>query len=971
MSAKMLPADSSMRPSALQLGLRAGLLALALAAGAARPALALDADSADDVCAPAANPCNVTSEIDVVSGSTLDFGTRTVSVSGSGRFDFGAGSGTILCGNFSASTSGAAINARGPSGFPGFTQSGIVSIEARRSCSAGTRACLDDTDCQLGQCSVRRCSLRPTQLCTSEANCQLGICQPNRRCSSLASARCETNADCDFGSCPAQLTCEGENRSPVACNQNADCQFGTCSAGSGSIDLNGSVAGNSDAPGALLLRAADGIVVRKTVNLNGSSTDADGGTLELTAEAGSVEIQTKPTMSSGSASQGGTLVATAGLDVVVTADIDARGGEFDGGSVTFDAGRDVILAKEILANPASGEASGGEVIASAGRDIALQAVSATNRARIVTDGNSGGDGGSQTWSAERDMIVAVNARIENNAPSGEGVGGDIEIETGRDFVFAGVIEAKGKGNKSGGGFFELFLGGKAQTMAGSVLDVGGSAEGGGFLELTAVGDLAHSGLADATASNGGSAGNLSMRSLADATVGGTYSCGGLGGGGSGRIELDACRLRLTATANLDNRASAAENALVARESMNLASGSRVSATQGANYFFYRSPAKPPVVAGSVTPAAQLILDSDLVGCPVCGNGEIDQTETCDDGNLTGGDGCSAGCQNEKCIAQTPGYPAVPLCDDDNGCTVDTCNTALAGGTCEHQFLCDDEIACTVDTCVDEECVFVPDDSRCVDALPCTTGVCSAATGCTQVANSAPCDDGQFCTVGDVCSNFQCGGSPRNCSDSIACTVDSCNESTNACVSTPNHGACSDGAFCNGAEICSATLGCTGGTATDCGFLDDVCVVGYCDESGDTCATQSTNGGGACDDLNVCTENDRCSGGNCKGAPIPGCVACGNGTVDGGEQCDDGDARYLPGDYCRANCTRIPCAKPTDSSGPLPKASDALFILKVVVGQLLCDLRVCDADNSGKITAADALRALRVAVGQDVPLLCPP
>ena len=31
---------------------------------------------------------------------------------------------------------------------------------------------------------------------------------------------------------------------------------------------------------------------------------------------------------------------------------------------------------------------------------------------------------------------------------------------------------------------------------------------------------------------------------------------------------------------------------------------------------------------------------------VCGDGELDAGETCDDGNTTPGDGCSAGCQTE-------------------------------------------------------------------------------------------------------------------------------------------------------------------------------------------------------------------------------------------------------------------------------------------------------------------------------------
>lgn len=44
------------------------------------------------------------------------------------------------------------------------------------------------------------------------------------------------------------------------------------------------------------------------------------------------------------------------------------------------------------------------------------------------------------------------------------------------------------------------------------------------------------------------------------------------------------------------------------------------------------------------------------GCNPCGNGRIDSGEQCDDGNSTGGDGCSAMCQNESgqhCVDSTP------------------------------------------------------------------------------------------------------------------------------------------------------------------------------------------------------------------------------------------------------------------------------------------------------------------------------
>lgn len=51
-------------------------------------------------------------------------------------------------------------------------------------------------------------------------------------------------------------------------------------------------------------------------------------------------------------------------------------------------------------------------------------------------------------------------------------------------------------------------------------------------------------------------------------------------------------------------------------------------------------------------------------------------------------------------------------------------------------------------------------------------------------------------------------------------------------------------------------------------------------------------------------------------------------------------------------------------------TDALTTLKAAVGQVECELTVCDANFSGGITAGDAQRVLQYAVGQDVTLNCP-
>lgn len=52
------------------------------------------------------------------------------------------------------------------------------------------------------------------------------------------------------------------------------------------------------------------------------------------------------------------------------------------------------------------------------------------------------------------------------------------------------------------------------------------------------------------------------------------------------------------------------------------------------------------------------------------------------------------------------------------------------------------------------------------------------------------------------------------------------------------------------------------------------------------------------------------------------------------------------------------------------AADALYALKVAVGSAECDLCICDVNDSGGVTAADALAILRGAVGLPIVFQCP-
>jgi len=66
----------------------------------------------------------------------------------------------------------------------------------------------------------------------------------------------------------------------------------------------------------------------------------------------------------------------------------------------------------------------------------------------------------------------------------------------------------------------------------------------------------------------------------------------------------------------------------------------------------------------------------------------------------------------------------------------------------------------------------------------------------------------------------------------------------------------------------------------------------------------------------------------------------------------------------------PCAQPT-SSGPIPVASDCLYILNAAVGSSACAIEcVCAPKGVLPTTATDALFCLRAATGSPVELACP-
>ncbi len=582
---------------------------------------ALDASSAADVCATNADPCIVNETVHVAPGAILDFGTRQVSVVEGGTLDFGAGSARIWSGPFVATTRRDAIVATGP-GADGGSDSGTVLIAARRSCSAGSppAACAGDDECQLGTCSTRRCSTRPQFTCNGDLDCQVGPCLASHHCAASPTfLRCETDADCDFGTCPAQLSCSRFTYAGHECSDDSECDLGTCTSGDpASITIDGAIEGSSEFPASITLRAADSVSIGGPVDLTGRSLESDGGDLTIETGHGDVTIAAKVRVRSGGAATGGTVEVDSGRDVTVSGALDVSGGDFDGGTIDIAAAQDITIDANLSANSKKGAGYGGDILVAAGRDLAIgggsHPIRMTNSAH--RDGeNFSGDAGLIDLTAVRHATIAPNVRILSFGSMPDGYGGQLFLDVADgDLAYGGQLFARTRGAKGAGGIVSFTASGDISIAESAKIDLRGGSGGGG----------------DA----------LIESSEGDVEIGGKWLTSGFDDTSTSTFQVDACRIRLTGS--VQNKADNGRTTLTAHESMQILAGSVLSTPQGNNTLIYRTADKPPVVAGTVSPVAVLEIGL-LSGCPVCGNDEIDETETCDDGNTADGDGCSSAC----------------------------------------------------------------------------------------------------------------------------------------------------------------------------------------------------------------------------------------------------------------------------------------------------------------------------------------
>jgi cysteine-rich repeat protein len=290
------------------------------------------------------------------------------------------------------------------------------------------------------------------------------------------------------------------------------------------------------------------------------------------------------------------------------------------------------------------------------------------------------------------------------------------------------------------------------------------------------------------------------------------------------------------------------------------------------------------------------------GTSTCGCSKDADCATQEDGNLCNGTlFCDKTSANWACKVNPK---TVVTCDTETGSPCMTRLCDAKAGKCVLQptgegKACDaDGSVCTSgDACKQGECE--PGSAvACDDGNVCSDDVCDAKLGCVHKANTAPCSDGNACTLGDGCQNSACvPGKPAQCQDGNPCTTDGCDTKTGACGWSWNVLPCDDGNACSDKDLCDPGNGV--GTAVAC---DDgnPCTADACSPKGG-CSHAANNL--PCDDGNACTGADTCTGGKCLG------------TVGLPQPCDDGNACTTDACSPSIGCTHAANAASCDDGNP--------------------------------------------------------
>jgi len=567
------------------------------------------------------------------------------------------------------------------------------------------------------------------------------------------------------------------------------------------------------------------------------------------------------------------------------------------GSLTILAGSFTVTGNgQVKANSGTTQAGTVEIVTQG--DIHLDGTRATGTVRM-----SGSDAGALTLTAVGSIYASGRINLDHGTvPDGggsltatalgnieisgdiiaeggvQGYGGAIDLQAAGDIIISGLIDISG--GESGGGFLDVF--GFSNVTLGEIdISAGGDAGDAGLGDITAIGDVTMNGLLRGNgADNGencGDAGDIDISADGDINIEAEVTMKGRGlDCAGGFFTLDGDFVDVSAPVSLEGTGTegfGGDIDFAAVSGMLISADLDVSGGDGAGDMLVSSDSNLVIVADLFangrttfsTGTSLLELDS---GGTLLFAGTIDAH-----GGVSGAGGDVA---FDACVVSTTAITSVNTTGPGGLITVLGTDSITLAGSFVSEPTTLDAIEIRYGTNADPPnlagatfnvaptlvlnplaipCALCFSNAECDDSNACTDDLCVPATGCENNPNTNPCDDGSLCTVGDTCSAGSCAsGAPAVCTDGNPCTDDQCVPAT-GCEFPANTLACDDGDLCTSGDQCSG--GTCAGTPVDCEdgnpCTDNTCVAGAC---------QSANNSAPCDDGDMCTTDDTCAGGSC-------------------------------------------------------------------------------------------------------------